>query len=91
MAEAVYVLCALTSLACAGLLLRAYAETRVRLLFWCLLCFVGLALNNVMLFVDKVIVTDVDLAVWRGLPATLGVAALVYGLVWDTDTDSGSR
>ncbi len=85
MAEAVYVLCALTSLACAGLLLRAYLDTGVRLLFWCLLCFAGLALNNVVLFVDKVITPDIDLSVWRGLPAALGVLALVYGLIWDTD------
>lgn len=87
MAETVYVLCALTSLACVGLLLRAWLDSRVRLLFWTLLCFVGLALNNVMLFIDKVVITDVDLSVWRGLPAALGVAALVYGLVMD----SGAR
>ena len=82
---AVYVLCAVTSLACAGLLFRAYAASRVRLLLWCLLCFIGLALNNVVLFVDKVVVTDVDLSVWRGLPAFLGVVALIYGLVWEAD------
>jgi hypothetical protein len=34
MAAAVYVLCALTSLACAVLLLRSYARRRVRLLLW---------------------------------------------------------
>ncbi len=83
MAETVYALCALTSILCAGLLLRAYLERRVPLLFWCLLCFVGLALNNIILFVDKVIAPDVDLSVWRGLPAALGVAALVLGLVWE--------
>ena len=84
MAETVYVLCALTSLACAGLLARAYLERRVPLLFWCLLCFVGLALNNIVLFIDKIVAPDVDLSVWRGLPAALGVAALVFGLVWDS-------
>lgn len=83
MAETVYVLCALTSLVCAGLLLRAYLESRVPLLFWCLLCFAGLALNNIVLIVDKIVAPDVDLSVWRGLPAALGVAALVYGLVWE--------
>ena len=83
MAETVYVLCAVTSLLCAWLLLRSYLATRVRLLLWTLVCFVGLALNNVVLFVDKVVAPDVDLAVWRGLPAALGVAALVYGLVWE--------
>ena len=84
MAEVVYVLCALTSVVCAGLLLRAWLASRVPLLLWCLVCFVGLALNNVVLFVDKVIAPDVDLAAWRGLPAAIGVGALVLSLVWGT-------
>ena len=87
MAETVYALCAVTSLACAALLLRAWQGTRVPVLFWCLLCFVGLAANNIVLFVDKVVAPDVDLSVWRTLPAALGVAALVFGLIWE----SGSR
>ena len=84
MAELVYVLCALISLVCAWMLLRAWRASRVPLLLWCLVCFAGLALNNVVLFFDKVIAPDVDLSAWRGLPATLGVGALVFGLVWDT-------
>lgn len=84
MAETVYVLCALTSIVCAGLLLRAWLATRVPLLFWCLVCFAGLALNNVVLFVDKVVAPDVDLSAWRGLPAALGVAALAFSLAWGT-------
>ena len=80
----VYTLCAITSLACAGMLLRAYAASGVRLLLWCFVCFVGLAVNNLVLFFDKVVVPDVDLTLWRGLPAFFGVAALVYGLVWET-------
>jgi hypothetical protein len=83
MEVAVYTLCAVTSLTCAALLLRAYAATGVRLLLWCLVCFVGLALNNVLLFVDKVVVPDSDLSVWRTLPAFVGVAGLIYGLVWE--------
>lgn len=84
MATLVYVLCALTSGACAVLLLRGYAQSRFRLLLWSGLCFVGLALNNVLLFVDKRVVTDVDLSVWRTLPALAGVALLLYGFVWDS-------
>ena len=80
---AVYTLCAATALWCVFLLLRAYRASGGRLLLWCLLCFAGLALNNVLLFVDKVVATDVDLSVWRGLPAFAGLAALVFGLVWD--------
>lgn len=82
MATAIYALCALTSLACAALLLRGYARTRVPLLLWSGLCFVGLGLNNVLLFVDLRIAPDVDLSVWRTLPALVGVGFLLLGLVW---------
>jgi hypothetical protein len=81
MAAAVYVLSALISLASAVLLLRSFARTRSRLLFWAGLCFVGLSLNNLLLFVDRVLVTDVDLSIWRALPALAGMLLLVYGLV----------
>ncbi len=84
MAIAVYVLCAVTSIACAVLLLSSWRASRAPLLLWTLLCFVGLALNNILLFVDKVIAPDVDLSVWRSVPALAGVAALVYGLVRGT-------
>jgi hypothetical protein len=49
----VYVLCALTSLACAVLVLRSYFRSRARLLLWTGLCFAGLCLNNVLLVVDS--------------------------------------
>ncbi len=84
-ADAVYLLCALTSLACAVLLLRGYRRSRARLLLWSGLCFVGLFLNNVLLFVDMRVVPEVDLAVIRLVPAVAGVALLLYGLVWETD------
>jgi hypothetical protein len=80
----VYVLCALTSLACAVLLLRGFAASRVRLLLWSGLCFAGLFLNNLLLIVDVRLVAEMDLSVWRSLPALLGVAVLLYGLVWES-------
>jgi hypothetical protein len=84
MAAAVYVLCALTSLACAILLLRAYQVRGVRLLLWSGLAFVGFTLGNAMLVVDRVVIgPDVDLAIWRSLPVLAGLAVLIYGLVWD--------
>lgn len=84
MATLVYTLCALTSLACAVLLLRGYAGSRVRLLLWSGLCFTGLALNNILLLVDKRLVPEMDLSLWRTLPALAGLALLLYGLVWET-------
>ncbi len=83
MSEVVYILCALTSIACAVLLVRAFAASRTRLLLWSGLCFVGLATSNVVLFVDKVIVPDTDLSLARGVPTLAGLIALVYGLVWE--------
>lgn len=81
MAMVVYVLCALTSLTCAILLLRAYAKQRVALLLWTALCFCGLAANNLLLVVD--VALSLELAVWRKLPALLGVLLLLHGLVED--------
>ncbi|MEO8217608.1 MAG: DUF5985 family protein [Acidobacteriota bacterium] len=80
----IYALCALTSVTCAVLLLRGYFRNKVRLLLWSGLCFVGLGLNNVLLFIDVRVVPDVDLSVWRTLPALIGIAVLLYGLIWET-------
>lgn len=84
MAEVVYVLCALTSIACAALLLRGYRENRSRLLFWSSLCFGGLALNNVILAVDMIIVPSIDLSLFRTATALVAVSVLVAGLVWES-------
>ena len=83
MAGAVYILCAGTSLLCAVLLLRGYGQSRLRLLLWSGLCFVGLAFNNILLIVDVVLVPSLDLAVWRPLVALVGLALLLYGLIFD--------
>lgn len=84
MAGIIFILCALTSLACAALLLRGFFRTRVRLLLWTGLCFAGLFLNNLLLVVDSR-TPAVDLSVWRSLPAVVGLALLIYGLVWDAE------
>jgi hypothetical protein len=80
----VYFLCALTSLVCAALLLRAYGRRRTRLLAWSGIAFVGFALNNVLLFVDLVVAPSVDLALARALTALGAVLVLLFGLVWES-------
>lgn len=82
-ALAVYILCALTSLACAALLLRGYRRSNARLLLWSGLCFACFALNNVLLIVDIRVLPERDLSIPRTLPLVIGVALLLYGLVWD--------
>lgn len=78
----VYILCALTSFLCAVLLWRGYRRSGARLLWWSAWCFVGLTLNNVLLVADMAI-PQIDLSLIRTLPALLGVALLIFGLVWE--------
>ncbi|MFY0577903.1 DUF5985 family protein [Cystobacter fuscus] len=85
MADAVFLLCAVTSLACAVLLLRGYAQSRVRLLLWSSLCFAGLAVNNALLVLDKMVFPSRDLLLFRNVSGFLALALLVYGLVWDSE------
>ena len=80
----IYALCALTSTICAFLLLRGYKGSRARLLLWSGLCFVGFAVNNILLVLDAGVFPEIDMSVWRTVPALTGVALLLYGLVWDS-------
>ncbi len=82
---ALYVLAILSSLACATLLTRAYLQRRVRLLMWSAICFVGLTINNVALFIDLVLFPDVDLRVLRLVPALLGMSCLLFGFILDVE------
>ena len=85
MAEAVYILCALTSILCALLLYRGYRANRTRLLFWASLCFVLLAINNVILYFDLVILPpQIDLFWYRNIAALIGMLLLLFGLTWDS-------
>jgi hypothetical protein len=84
-ASIVYILCTLTSGACAIFLARAYLRSRARMLFWSALCFLGLCLNNLMLFIDVVLLPHVDLSVWRLVPALLGMLAMCYGLIMEVE------
>jgi hypothetical protein len=82
---AVYVLCLLTSGACAYLLARNYRRTGTRLLMWSALCFGLLALNNAVVFLDALVIHDVDLAVLRLSLSLAAVAVLLFGFIWDLE------
>jgi len=82
MAETIYLLCSFASIACAVLLFSAYRKSGARLLLWSCSCFLGLALNNVLLFVDLILVPTVDLRPWRAFVALVGISVLLFGLVW---------
>lgn len=41
------------------------------------------AVSNVLVFVDLVVVPTVDLYLWRLTTAIVAMALLLYGLVWE--------
>ena len=83
MAVLFYSLCALIALLCCILLLRAYARSRMRLLLWSGLCFFGLTVSNLLVFVDLRLFPQIDLYLWRLVTATLAMLILLYGLIWE--------
>ncbi|AKJ29497.1 DUF5985 family protein [Caldimonas brevitalea] len=85
MASGIYALCALTAVLCAVLLLHAYARGGYRLLLWSGLCFVGLAINNLLLVLDKLVFPDQDLSVLRSGVALVAMLVLLYGLILDSE------
>lgn len=73
MPEAVYLLCVITIALCAVAVLRTHRQRRTRLLLWSCLWFIGLAVNNLLVFVDVVVTgPEVDLSIAR---ASVGSAA----------------
>jgi hypothetical protein len=79
----VYLLCAATALISGGLLFRGFRRSATRLLLWCSLFFLALALENLILFYDLIIVPDIDLFAVRTSVALVGVILLLVGLIWD--------
>jgi hypothetical protein len=84
MVVVVYTLGALTSFACAVLLLRGYLRGRRKLLLWSGLCFLGLGLNNALIFVDLVILPEIDLYLLRLWAVLLAMALMLYGVIWES-------
>ena len=80
----VYILCAITSFVCSALLWRGYRRSGVNMLFWSAICFLGLAVDNGLIYFDEIVWPNVDLSIWRKLPGLFALVALLYGLVWDS-------
>ncbi len=79
----VYILCAITSLGSAVLLMRgAVSRGGGGLLFWSSLCFAAMALNNVLLYVNFIVLPHVDLLVAARLATVVGIVLLNIGLIW---------
>jgi len=85
LAPSVYLLCLLTSAVCAWLLARRYARSQTRLLLWAALCFGLLALNNLLVVLDLLVITSVDLSLARLFASLAGILILLYGFIWELD------
>ena len=83
----VYILCFLTSGACAWLLGRSYRSTRTPLLLWSSVCFGFLAANNLILVIDLLLIPGLDLRLARLLLALAAVVSLIWGFVWQLEED----
>lgn len=84
MGAIVYLMCSLTSLLCVGFQVRGYrAKPEARILLWSSICFAGLAITNLILFVDLVLIPETDLLLWRNITSAVGLGVLIYGLVFD--------
>jgi Family of unknown function (DUF5985) len=81
----VYFLCFITSALCAYLLVSGFSRRRERLLLWSGLCFCLLALNNLLVFIDIVLLPDIDLAQLRLATLLAAVAVLLYGFIWEIE------
>lgn len=80
-----YSLAILTSLACTVFLFLGFSRQRLRLLMWSALCFACLTVNNIILFVDLVVLPEVDLRPMRLLAALAGMVFLIYAFIWDSE------
>ena len=82
---AVYLLCFLTSSACAWLLARAFRRSGARLLLWSALCFTLLAANNLVVAIDLLAMPEISFRMVRIVLAAAAVSVLLFGLAWDVE------
>ena len=81
----VYLLCLAASVGCALLLARSYLRTRTRLLLWSALCFVLIAVNNLFVVIDLLVLPAIDLLPLRRLASLSAIAVLLFGFIWEAE------
>ncbi len=84
MDKVVYILCSITSCACAILLFKGYLRSGMRLLLWSTLCFACLFLGNILVYLDLVIFPDFDFLISRNSATLAGLCVLIYGMIQET-------
>lgn len=82
-ASIVYSLCFLASSACSWLLGRSYVRSRARLLLWSCISFLFLAVSNLLLVIDLLLLPSFDLKVLRLLLALGAAGTLIFAFIWN--------
>ncbi len=81
-----FLLAIVTSLGCTVLLFRGYVRTGLRILMWSALCFVCLTVNNLLLFIDVILLpATIDLRVFRHGTALVGMLFMLYGFIVESE------
>lgn len=83
----VYLLCFLTAALCAVLLVRRYMAAPTPILLWSAACFVFLALSNLLVVVDRLVLPEVSLRTPRLVLELIAVSLLLYGFIWEAEKD----
>lgn len=84
----VYSLCFGTSALCAVLLGRSYRRSGARLLLWSTACFALLAVNNLVVIIDMLLIAWMDFRIVRLLLSLSAVGVLLFGFIWDLEQDA---
>jgi hypothetical protein len=81
--DILYLLCFLTSLSCCLLLFKSYRRNASKILLWTAACFVLLAVDNLLVVIDLILLPTVDLALPRLLATLFAVSTLLVGFIWE--------
>ena len=86
--DLVYLLCFLASALCAGLLVRQHRASPSPVLLWSAACFVCLALANLLVAIDLVLLgEEITLRTPRQILTLLAVTVLLFGFIWEAERD----
>lgn len=83
----VYLLCFLAAALCAGLLARQYRQSGTPVLMWSAACFGLLALSNLLVVIDRVVLPAVSFRELRLVLTLLAVSVLLFGFIWESESD----
>lgn len=83
----VYLLCFLAAALCAGLLVRRYRMSNTPVLLWSAACFIFLAVSNLLVVVDQLVLPDANLRTARLVLTLLAVSVLLFGFIWESERD----